>query len=276
MAPEQTLTLTLSSRRQSIAMGIAFLVVAAVIAALAVLWVAGHKSNDLVWAVIPLAVLAVFLLVELAARIMRLRVVVTPTTITTYNRSASRITPSVFGGRTVHSVQRDQIAAVVVREYGGIGSVRVVPSVLRHDGTEFTLDPLTAESERQTLRQREELELLHDVTGVRVDGIGPVAGVTGESGVLPPPLPRTPADPGGSGSVVARPDYPPPSGPPPHYDPARWDGVPVPDSPSVPTDGVAPGWRDDPVSMGHYRYFDGTRWTEWVYNGMAVSASHLV
>jgi hypothetical protein len=29
------------------------------------------------------------------------------------------------------------------------------------------------------------------------------------------------------------------------------------------------------VTWSAYRYFDGTRWTEWVYNGMAVSAAHI-
>lgn len=282
MAPDQTWTLTLSSRRQTITMGIAFVVVAAVIAVAAIAWVAEHASNKLVFVVIPLAVVAVFLLVELATRIMRLRVIVTPTTITTYNRSASRVTPSIFGGRTVHSVPTAQVAAVMVREYGGIGSIRVVPSVVCHDGSEFTLDPLTAESERKTLRQHQELELLRDLTGVRVDGVGPVAGVTGQSGIMPPPLPRTPAfataaavATAAAGTSQGDPDYPPPSGPPANYDPARWDGVPVPASPSLPADGATAGWRHDPVSVGHYRYFDGSRWTEWVYNGMAVSARHL-
>lgn len=240
MAEDQRTTLTLSSRRQTVALGIGFGAVAALIAVLAIIWVSQHASNKLVFVVIPLAIVAVFLLAELAARIIRLRVTVTPSNITTYNRSASRVTPSLLGGRTVHSVGTDQVAAVLVREYGSVGSTRVVPSVLCRDGTEFTLDPLTAESERKTVRQREELELLRDITGVRVDGLGPVAGVTGASGILPPPL-LSAAAPVASEPVRGTIDYPPPSGPPANYDPTRWDGVPVPNVPALPPDGAA-GW----------------------------------
>jgi hypothetical protein len=207
-------------------------------------------------------------------RIIRLRVTVTPSTITSYNRSASRVTPSMFGARTVRSVHTDEVAAVVVREYGGLGAIRVVPSVVCHDGTEFNLDPLTAESERKTVRQHERLEQLHAITGVRVDGVGTVAGVTGHSGIAPPPLPVVPAS--GYGTPVATlPEYAPPMDPPEHYDPARWEGVSVPDVPSLPPPGTGAGWLYDPVSPMHYRYFDGKRWTEWVYNGMAVSAAHI-
>jgi hypothetical protein len=269
-----TTTLSLTSRRSSIAAGVAVLVVAAVLAVVAVLWVAKRSSdNAWVFLAIPVAVIAVFVLVELAVRIMRLRVTVTPTTITSYNRAASRATPSIFGGRTVHSVRTDQVGAIVVREYSQIGSHRIVPSVVCHDGSEFTLDALTAESERKAVRQSEELELLRDLTGVRVDGLGPVAGVTGQSGILPPPLRVAPATAGPVAAPVDL-DYPPPTGPPPYYDPSRWQDVPVPASPAPP-ESNAPGWRYDPVTLGRYRYFDGTRWTEWVYNGMAVSAAHI-
>jgi hypothetical protein len=86
--------------------------------------------------------------------------------------------------------------------------------------------------------------------------------------VLPSPV--------GSAQRTERPDptYPPPNGPPQGYDPARYEAQPIPARPHLPA-GSHAAWLHDPVTENGYRYFDGTRWTEWVYTGSYVSVSHL-
>ncbi len=277
MAEDRTETLSITSRTTATVVGVVLLVAAVALAVVGIVEVAQRASkNAVVFVVIPLLVVVVFVLAELAIRIMRLRVVVSPTTITTYNRTASRMTPSLMSERTVHTVGVDRLSAVVVREYGQVGGARCIPFMIVDDGAEIPLDALTAPAQgKDSERQHELLDRIHEITGVRVDsGFGAVPGVTGHSGIMPPPLPVPRAE--AAAAQIAAPDYPAPAGPPEHYDPARWEGVAVPDFPPRPREGTQAGWLIDPASPAHYRYFDGTRWTEWVYNGMAVSAAHLV
>ena len=71
------------------------------------------------------------------------------------------------------------------------------------------------------------------------------------------------------------PTYPPPDGPPQGYDPARYEAQPNSANPHPPQAGSEAAWLRDPVAENGYRYFDGLRWTEWVYTGSYLSVSHL-
>jgi hypothetical protein len=71
----------------------------------------------------------------------------------------------------------------------------------------------------------------------------------------------------------ARLDFPPPDGPPPSYDHARYEEAPSGNG-AVPERRAA--WLLDLKAPTRYRYYDGARWTEWVCSRHAgISVNHL-
>jgi hypothetical protein len=213
-----------------------------------------HKNHSELFWVIPLVAIYATILTFQGVRILRTRVTVTPTTLAAYWYQ---------GRRPVFSAKKEEIADIEIRQIPP-ASVRgsgdgVAPYVSLRDGSGFWLRALSVNDRRGGgAEQVAALDRISDMMGLSI--AHPVA---------PSPIPAMPS------TESPDPTYPPPQGPPPNYDPARYEGQVVSTIPTLPPPGSAAGWLPDPVMSSGYRYFDGTRWTEWVYSGSYVVVSHL-
>lgn len=210
------------------------------------------KSHTELYVVIPFVALFASLLTLLGVRIFRTRVTVTPTTLTAYGFQ---------GLHSTFSASKQEIADIQIRQMpsSGFRDAGLAPYVSLHHGGGFWLRALSISARRGGGdTQAAALDRIRSVMGI------PVGSPEWQSHVANVSL-----------ATGLEPGYPPPQGPPESYDAARDRGRPVPANPKLPAPGSEPGWLIDPVAASGYRYFDGTRWTEWVYKGSYVSVSHL-
>jgi len=236
--------------------GIIFFVLALVVPMVGIKLTLDHRPYhyDDLFISIPLAALYAAILIFQGVRILRSKVTVTPSTLTSY---------WFQGRRALYSAERQQIEAIEIRQLpasGRRGGVGVAPYVVLRDGTGFWLRALSVNRQRDgDNQQATALDRIRNMMGISANSTPRAAN---------PVPPTRPAE-------HLAPRYPPPTDPPKNYDVARYEGQPVPAEPNLPPVGSNPGWLRDPVAGADYRYFDGSRWTEWVHNGSYESVSHL-
>jgi hypothetical protein len=92
---------------------------------------------------------------------------------------------------------------------------------------------------------------------------------------LPVAAPAPQPAPASRSLTAIEPSFDPPGSPPEAYSPETAQQGPVPDWPEVPPAGTSPQWLPDPTGRDGYRYFDGTRWTPFVYTRVGASVHHL-
>jgi hypothetical protein len=196
-----------------------------------------------------------------AALLLRVRVFVSAGEIVAINRSGWRQQDRV------HRASAAEVEKLIVAQapfYRGM--TRPSGRVITRNGSSFDLDGTSVDSKKGKQQLKSVLTEMGATLHAPVDT--QLVDSTGSSSPLRATWSPVPI------AAQGQPDFPPPSGPPPMYDPSRYAVQPPRDWPPLPSDTDSPRWLPDPTGRSAYRYFNGEQWTDWVcgrHGGISVS-----